>query len=193
MKILVLMPLDEQHVWVATRIFQVLNKETKDITFPMPMYMEYLIQTKQEENWTYAMYNSVIAAKMLYNTAVEKNEDFILIGNCKADLKFDLIVNFQDHEIELPYEDKFLDKIRELVKDGDPILTETIADFHTTNDSVLQMKNCSATAHFLEKYIKTDPQIEQLEEDYKQKIEESRKEHTDLYEGISSVINSSKT
>ena len=173
MKILLLMPLDEKYVWIATAIFSRLNEKVKQVTFPMPMYMEYLFQTKKAENWTYAMFDTIVSANYLYKTAKEKNEDFILIGNCKAENEFDAVFNFQDIEEELPYKDNFLEHIQTLVND-EPLLKDTLAGFHQQSESQMSLINCTATAHFLERYIDTDMEIK--DEKIKEMIKDDENE-----------------
>lgn len=46
MKILILMPLDEKWVYMATGLYKALTAKAKEVTFAMPQYMEYLIDTK---------------------------------------------------------------------------------------------------------------------------------------------------
>ena len=46
MKILVLMPCDERMTYIAAKIYKELPDEIKDITFSMPMFMDYLISSK---------------------------------------------------------------------------------------------------------------------------------------------------
>ena len=51
MKILVLMPLDEQHVFAATAIYHYLPKYLQDRCFSLPMYRQYLRDCKLERSW----------------------------------------------------------------------------------------------------------------------------------------------
>lgn len=46
MKILILMPCSEAWTYHATGIYKALPQDVKEITFAMPMYMEYLVDTK---------------------------------------------------------------------------------------------------------------------------------------------------
>ena len=101
------------------------------------------------------MYYSIISCNHLYEMATQEKEDLIVIGNCKENLSFDAIFNFQDNTVELPYKDDFLEKIKEQVAD-EPVLLEPLSNFHKSSESTFTMKNCAATAHFLDRYIKTN-------------------------------------
>lgn len=46
MKILVLMPCDERMTYIAAKIYKELPNEIKDITFSMPMFMDFLISSE---------------------------------------------------------------------------------------------------------------------------------------------------
>lgn len=50
MKILVLMPLDEKNTYTAAGIYKALPAKVKDITFSMPMFMDYIVGTKASSN-----------------------------------------------------------------------------------------------------------------------------------------------
>lgn len=56
MKILVLMPLDERMSYYAAKIYSELSNEIKEITFSMPMFMDYMITTGAAQNWIYALF-----------------------------------------------------------------------------------------------------------------------------------------
>ena len=70
MKILILMPCDEQHVYTSEGIWKALPKELKENTFVMPMFMEYLVITKQVKDWIEALFFALLSAKKLYQAAV---------------------------------------------------------------------------------------------------------------------------
>lgn len=164
MKILVLMPCDEQHVYAASKIYERLPAEVKDHTFAMPMFMQYLISTKIVGNWVFAFYDTLLSAEKLLDAA--ENDDFILIGNCPNYFKFDAVFNFQDIEEMLPYQDAFIEKIKTLVAE-DAGLSTMIATLHEAKESQLALINCQATADFLAAYLKTDPHLEEIKKQFK--------------------------
>ena len=172
MKILVLMPLDEQHVWAATAIYNSLPHEIRDKTFAMPMFMEYLVDTKVTPNWTYALFDALYSANALCAAATEAKDDIIIIGNTSNAWEFDAVFNFQDIELELPYEDKFLEKVAEVVKDEEKLAT-MLKDLHRSSESRVSLKNCRATANFLAAYFATDPHLDKIIEQYKKDISET--------------------
>lgn len=169
MKILVLMPCDERMVYNAAKLYQELPKEIKDITFNMPMFMDYLVNVKIVDNWVMAFYDALISAEKLYAAAQKSKKDLIIFGNMPLNLPFDAVFNFQDAEEKLPYEDKFLEKIKEIVAD-EPILAACVEKMHSAEESKLSLINCKASAEFLSKYIKTDPKLEEIKEKYKDKL-----------------------
>ena len=167
MKILVLMPCDEQHVHAATKIYEMLPQEIKECTFAMPMFMEYLIETKIVRNWIFSFYDTLISAQHLYEAAEREDEDLIIIGNIPANYKFDIVFNFQDIEQSLSYKDTFIEKIKELVQE-DEKLYSMISNLHKANESELALQNCIATADFLTNYIKADAtkELKRIEKEY---------------------------
>lgn len=173
MKILLLMPCDEQHTHAATAIYKALPKEVKEITFAMPMFMEYLTSTKLVGNWIMAFYDSLVSAENVYKTAVSSNDDLIIIGNVSKDncSFFDAIFNCQDIEESLDYQDNFLDKIKEIVAE-DEKLSKRVANMYDNSDSKLALHNCAAIADFLSAYLKTDAKLEEIEKHYKKKLKE---------------------
>lgn len=163
MRILILMPLDEQHVHAATAIYKYLNPKYQQITFAMPMFMEYLIDTHISKNWTYATYDSIISCKSYCKTAEETNGDLIIIGNADKKFTFDAIFNFQDIDEALPYKDNFIEHLLSLkAVQNDPILLAPIDHLYTAADSLLTLKNCKATADFIGQYMTTDPHINEI-------------------------------
>lgn len=174
MKILVLMPNDEQHVYASAGIYKALPAELKEITFPMPMFMDYLIQNKIVGNWIMAFFDSLISMKNLYKTAAAQNDDLIVIGTAFNDMEFDAVFNFQEIEESLPYEDKFLDKIRDAVK-SDEKLSGLVNNLYSGDKSKLALQDCVATADFLTKYMKTD---------VKNKLEVLRKQYEKQLKGV---------
>lgn len=170
MKILVLMPLDEKTTYMAAGIYKGLTAHAKDNCFAMPSFMDYAVVTKIAPNWTYALFDSILSAEKVYEAAEKEKKDLIVIGNMPRKYKFDLIVNFQDLVESLPYEDKFVAKVKEII--GEDAKLTPMLDLYDDADSSLAMHNVLATADFLSKYIETDPHLEEIEEEYKEKLEE---------------------
>lgn len=171
MKILVLMPCDEQHVYAAAGIYKALPNELKEVTFPMPMFMDYLIQNKVVGNWIMAFFDSLISMKNLYKAATEANDNLLIIGTAFADMEFDAVFNFQEIEESLPYEDKFIEKIREAVK-SDEKLTDMVNNLYDGASSKLALMNCVASADFLTKYMNTDikNKLDTLRKEYEKQL-----------------------
>jgi len=169
MKILILMPCDEQHVYAASGIYKALSDEVKDKCFVMPMFMDYLINTKIVGNWIMAFYDALISAKNLCKAADEKNDDVIIIGNAPSAVKFDAVFNFQDIEEDMAYEDKFIEKIKEIVAENEKLIGY-VNDLHKAEESKMPLHNCKATGEFLSAYIKTDAKLNLLKEEYEQRL-----------------------
>lgn len=163
MKILILMPLDEQHVYAATGIYKNLSPELQNITLAMPMFMEYLIETHISPNWVYALFDTLISAKSYCKTAEQSKGDLIIIGNTLKDYQFDAVFNFQDIEEALPYKDNFIEHLLndEQIKENQ-VLLQQIAGLHEAHESILPLMNCKASAQFIEDYMKTDPQLDKI-------------------------------
>lgn len=170
MKILVLMPLQEQYEFAASAIYKALPHEVKEVTFVMPMFMNFLVTTKIAPNYSYSVFDALLTAEKLSKTADDSNANLVIIGNVKSDCHFDAIFNFQDIEQDLPYQDDFITKLIQIVKD-EPTLEYHINDLHQAQESKMALHNCTATADFLAAYLKTDPQLDQIKADYQKALE----------------------
>lgn len=171
MKILVLMPCDEKSVHMAAGIYNALPQEIREKTFPMPWFMDWVVQTNLERNWLSSLFRAFVAAKKIYEKTTD-DEDLIIIGNMDKDFKFDAVFNFQDIEESLPYEDKFIDKIKKIVINED-VLYKYVKNLYGNEDSKMALQNCIATADFLTAYLKTDgieKKIKKLNKEYKKKL-----------------------
>ena len=167
MKILVLMPMDERLTANAAALYSHMPEKIKDITFSIPMFMEYLIDTKMVENWMFAMFYAMSSANALCRAADKNKEDLIIFGNAPKDLEFDAVFSFQDAEEALPYNDLFLEKVKEIVAEEDN-LSDRLNNLYTADDVIFKLHNCAATADFLSKYIKTNPNLDEIKEKYKE-------------------------
>ena len=165
MKILILMPCSEAWTYHATGIYKALPQEVKEITFAMPMYMEYLVDTKISQDWIHAYFDSAVTVKALYKAAQMKNENLVVIGNTIKDLEFDAVFNFQDEAFDMEYDDKFISKLDELVKEI-PELKSYTAGLHEAHESKMPLHNYVATADFITDYLQTDPQLDRVKEKY---------------------------
>lgn len=179
MKILILMPLQEQYTYAGMGIYKAMPQEIKDVTFVMPMYMDYLVQTKLTDDWISAAFDAIVSVRNTYNTAVEHDYDMVVIGNAPAECEFDAVFNFQDIEEELPYVDKFIEKIKELIATSDKAdeeeknsLLAVIGNLHEASESKLSLINCVATADFITSYLKTDPKLDKIKLEYERRLKE---------------------
>lgn len=167
MKILVLMPCDERMTYVAAEIYKNLPNNVKDVTFSMPMFMDYLVSSKIVGNWVVAFYDALVSMKQVYKASGEEN--LIIFGTAPKDLEFDVIFSFQDADQTLSYKDVFLEKIKEMVAE-DELLTSKIAALYSVDDVKYALTNCSATAEFLTSYLKSNEKLEEFYEKYKDKF-----------------------
>ena len=169
MKILVLMPLDEKNVYIASAVYHCLTPRAKERCFCMPFFMQYLITTKIAPNWVYSVFDSILSAEKVYKLAEENNDDLIIFGNMPKKYKFDAVFSIQDLEEDLPYEDKFLEKIRELAK-GEKDLEKKVMKMYGVEDVIMPLHNKIAAADFLSAYLETDPGLDLIEKEYKEKL-----------------------
>lgn len=160
------MPLNEAWSYMANGIYRAMPVEVRDKTFVMPMFMEYCVTTKIAPNWMYAVYDALITVRQVYDTA--KDDDLIVIGNCDADLKFDAVFNFQDIEEDLPYSDKYVEKLKTIVKDDEKLSSYLV--LHEAEESKMPLHNCAATADFLTDYLATDPHLEDIKKEFQKKL-----------------------
>lgn len=182
MKILVLMPLDEKWSYIATAIYKNLSAKAKENTFVMNMFSEWQMNTKHMVagadlpiHWNVATFGSIIKARELYKLQEQSKKDFILIGNIDPSYKFDLIVNFQDLDKDLPYEDLYVQKLREVFKEND-YLTQLLV-MYSTNSSTMMLHNTTAAAKFLSAYLETDPCTDEIKEKYKDALKFKEDKH----------------
>lgn len=168
MKILVLMPLQEQSAYMAMGIYKNLPAAVKDKTFCMPAFMDYLVTTKLVPNWEYALFDTILCAEKM---AAVEDEDLILLGNVNKNLHFDAIFNFQDINEALPYSDPFVETMKNKVR-SEELLLSKVDNLYTAEDSTFRMKNCRATADFLTAYLDTDPKLKEIKAEYEKQLQE---------------------
>ena len=163
------MPCDERMTYIAAKIYKELPNEVKDITFSMPMFMDYLVSSKIVGNWVYAFFDAFVSMRNIYKTAAKNKDDLIVFGTAPKNMKFDAIFSFQDDVEQLPYKDKFLGKVKKIVED-EPKLAAYVENLYGAEDSKFNLYNCTATAGFLAEYIKTDPKLEEIRAKYEGKL-----------------------
>lgn len=175
MKILILMPCDEQHVYASEGIYKALPNELKEKTFAMPMFMEYLVITKQAKDWIEALFFSLLSVKKLYQ-ATSDSEHLIVIGNTDAGLEFDEVFAFQDIEEQMEYRDLFIEKLTTIVKDEE-LLYNQLINLHKKEESQYNLHNCVASADFIAKYIHTEykHKLEKLTKKYEEEMSKTTK------------------
>lgn len=120
------------------------------------------------QHWNTATFGTIIKAREVYKAAENKHEDIIIIGNMSPDYKFDVIFNFQDPDKDLPYEDKYLQKLREVFN------VQVLKDALTMYDasaSTMTLHNTDAAAAFLSAYLETDPRIDDIKTKYQDLLE----------------------
>lgn len=156
MKILVLMPCDEQHVYAAAGIYKALPSEMKECCFPMPMFMDYLIQNKIVGNWIFAFFDALASMKSVYKTAVANGDNILVIGTAPKDFEFDAVFSFQDIEETMDYQDLFLDKIIKPSVKEDDLLNQMVSNLYELSDVEFTLTDCIASADFLTAYMETE-------------------------------------
>ena len=164
MKILILMPCDEQHIYAASGIFKALPEELKECCFPMPMFMEYLVISDGKKLTIAATQGAQDDAK----------DHLIIIGNVEKNCgEFDAVFSFQDIEETESYRDVFIEKLTDLVASEAP-LVDQLKNLHTVDEVKLPLTNCVASADLISKYIKTGvkTKLNQLQKEYEEKIKE---------------------
>lgn len=165
MKILVLMPCDETMVYCAAEIYKNLDDSVQDSAFSISMFMDYLIETKQAENWVYALADGIVSANLLCKKADEENKDIVIFGNTSNDIKFDKIFSFQDGEVVAPYQDLFIEKTKTIFKDAEKFV-QLLDNLYTKDDVKLMLTNCKATATLINDLIKTKVDLEKIKDNY---------------------------
>ena len=160
MKILVLRPIDEQHVFAATAIKHFLPQDLKDNCFAIPRYRQWLIDSKLEHSWEEAAVRALFDSDRLL-AALKPQENYILIGNAPSSVRFDAVFSFQDIDTTLPYNDRFLAKIRTIFGKSDEEIYNIIYNLHEAAESSLNLTNCKAAAQFLADYCKSDEPIKE--------------------------------
>ena len=181
MKILVLMPLNEREVYNCAVIENALTADSKDNSFFMPMYMDYLVQVKIAKNWVEALFLSIKAAQSIYETADKEGKDLILFGNIDKNYKFDLVYSFMDNEEVLYYEDKGTAEVRKTVMEemkNDAVLQkcyDSIKNLYDAKDVNMPLTNCDATGDFISAMIKSNVEVEKVLNKYQSVIKEVKR------------------
>lgn len=165
------MPLDEKWSFIATGIYKAMSEHAKEVTFAMPMFSEWQMATHNfvmknlPEHWNVATFGSIVKAKEVYKTALANKQDIIIIGNMSPEYEFDAIFNFQDAVEDLPYEDKYVAKLKEVFK-NDEVLSRAL-EFYDAAASKFTLHDINAAAQFLSEYLETDPHLDEVKERYK--------------------------
>ena len=124
MKILVLMPVYDTHEDMTYAIYSKMPHEIKEKMFGMNMYATYLKTIKKNTNPLETYFDTLMTVEKIYEN-LKEDDDIIILGNMPKKYKFDAVFTFQDNIETLPYEDKWLKKVEELIKDtNDEILTK---------------------------------------------------------------------
>lgn len=152
MKILVLTPFNKSGAMLCTKIWEQLSPDIQKIGFSIPMYMQYLIETKQAEGLPEAYFYSMKAAELVYN---QSSKDLIMFGNMNADFEFDVVFNLREDDREF-----FVEALGEIVGDESELLSHFLTNQHTGKESVLKLKGIDETAKFLNTYLHTKVQDE---------------------------------
>ena len=176
MKILVLMPVYDTHEDMTYAIYSKMPHEIKEKVFGMNMYATYLKTIKKNTNPLETYFDTLMTVEKIYEN-LKEDEDIIILGNMPKKYKFDAVFTFQDNIETLPYEDKWLTKVEELIQDAnDEILTKYfVTPFYSEEDSQMDLTNCTATADFLAAYLQTDPKLDKIKREYEEKIKEIKR------------------
>lgn len=182
MKILVLTPNNANAVKYCTQIWEKLNPEVQNNSFCIPMYIQYLVETKQAKDEVEAFFYAMRAAEMVYKSSNSSNP-LIIFGNMNAGYQFDVVFNFQENQY-LRYKDYFIEALNEVIKpDGEDdsaykTLSVYTTNLHEANESSLTLINIDATSDFLNSYAKTDVEktLKDLKTNYLKRLDEIKQE-----------------
>ena len=97
MRILVLVPNNLTNLEYCMKIWEKLSPEIQQKSFCIPMYMQYLVDTKQVKDQTEAFFYAMRAAEMVYNS-IKLGDTGIIFGNMNKDYRFDTVFNFQNNK-----------------------------------------------------------------------------------------------
>ena len=174
MIVLVLMPLDERAVYMGTKVYTCLEEDVQKHAFCVPMYMQYAVTSGLVESWEAAGFYALLAAKNIYKTAKEKGDSLLILGNLPKEFAVDVVFNMQSIDIDEPYSDPFLAKMREKAQ-SEAVLNQLVQNY-SAEDSTFTLHNCQATADFLTRYLRTDPAItiQQLQAEYRERLMEMK-------------------
>lgn len=181
MKILVLMPVGTEYAATGFEFYKNLSDYALNCTVVICNVVDYLLETNAQDNYGIAVLNAITGTEKVYEEAVENNEDVVIFGNVNKKYDFDLIFNFQDvNDDTLPYEDKLIDKMREISFDAPDVSAEELEfyNLHTADESQLTLKNSKATAELISELLASKPiinhqdQNEQIKKIYKTHLEE---------------------
>ena len=177
MKILVLVPNNLTNLEYCMKIWEKLSPEIQQKSFCIPMYMQYLVETKQVKDQTEAFFYAMRAAEMVYNS-IKLGDTGIIFGNMNKDYRFDTIFNFQNNKYAM-YKDYFIEALNEVIKpDGEDdsaykILSQYTSNLHEANESTLILMDIDAASEFLNKYAATDVEqtLKDLRTQYLEKLD----------------------
>ena len=177
MRILVLVPNNLTNLEYCMKIWEKLSPEVQQKSFCIPMYMQYLVDTKQVKDQTEAFFYAMRAAEMVYND-IKVGDTGIIFGNMSKHYRFDTIFNFQNNKYAM-YKDYFIEALNEVIKpDGEDdsaykTLSKYTSNLHEANESTLILMDIDATSEFLNSYTSTNVEqtLKDLRTQYLEKLD----------------------
>lgn len=182
MKILVLVPNNLTNLGYCMKIWEKLNPEVQQKSFCIPMYIQYLVETKQAADQTEAFFYAMRAAEVAYKN-IKFGDTAIIFGNMNKGYNFDVVFNFQSNNYEM-YKDYFIEALNEVIKpDGEDdsaykTLSKYTTNLHEANESSLTLMDVDAACEFLNSYTSTDVEqtLKDLRLEYLKKLDTIRAE-----------------
>ena len=150
-KILILTPLDETNVYTNAALTRILADKCS--VFSVPMYADYLLQTKIAENEQQAIIFALASVKHWLDTVKGMNRDVVIIGNCTKNIDFDMIIGFNKQSLKLePDIDLRLKKMQEqFIYSGE--LEQIVKDTYNEDDCESWLIDTEFTARFVLEYL----------------------------------------
>lgn len=193
MKILVLTPCNITNLDFCIEIWKRLNPSVQSCSFCVPMFMQYLVDSRQAADQTEAFFFAMRAAEKVYSG---KKDNVIIFGNMTQEYSFDAVFNIQSG-LNAPYRDLFIEALNQVIQpDGEDdsaylVLSRYTTNLHKSDESRFPLENADATADFLNSYISTnvESKLEELKQEYFDTIDKINEEGKASKEAIKVLNN----
>lgn len=153
MKILIKTPITDAEVYNDAAIYNDLLKDVE--VFSVNMFLDYLLETKKAKNIEHAVFLAINGVNRYCLDRELLREDYVLIGNCSRENKFDVIIEYNSKKEFKTNPDFLINKMREKYKD-EKELAKLLTDLIPSEAAESVLVGVKETCDFIRKILKNE-------------------------------------